>query len=178
MENRYMGALALSWAKLLSEEVEVVPSITSKVQLEDGNSLLLEEGKPSRIPRWMANKMSRGVQVREKEPDVKEFSTAAWVEQNDQKNLKKVDPLIYARASLWLSSGERKELRASLSELLSVRRRKVIEAALSNRQDQAFYAAMTLEERMLYEDLRRSLDQWQEMLSSVLSGLVPGGEVL
>ncbi len=180
MENRYMGVSSLSWAQYLMEDVEVTPKKSGTFSLSSGQSITLEEGKKTTIKRWAARELAEFLEVHEEALSPKEVALSAWKEENDARNLKKIDPLFYSRASDSMTRGGEKELRASISELLSVRKRKIMEAAVTGRDDAEFYDSMTAEERKFYDDLKRCVDGWQEFLVLVLSGISPvegGGEV-
>ncbi len=178
MENRYMGVSSLSWAQYLMEDVEVTPKKSGTFSLSSGESVVLEEGKRTAMKRWAARELGGLLEVHEEVLSPKDVALSAWKEENDARNLKKIDPLFYSRASDSMTRGGEKELRASISELLSVRKRKIMEAALTGRDDAEFYDSMTAEERKFYDDLKRCVDSWQEFLVLVLSGISPveGGD--
>jgi len=173
MENRYMGVSALSWAQLEKEEVEVTPKKSGKFLLSDGKEIEVNEGKKIMMPRWAVSELPEVFDLVQKNLVIKDVALAAWIEENDPKTLKKINSLFYARSAYELRNAEQKELRAALSELLSVRKRKIMEAAMSGRDDAAFYSAMTPEEKRFYDDLKAYVDEWGEFLVMILSGLSP-----
>ena len=176
MNNRYMGVSSLAWAQYLSEETEVTPKKSGTFTLSEGSSVTLEEGRKLAMKRWATNELRDVLDLHEEGLVSKDVALSAWKEQNDVKNLKKIDPLFYVRASSSIMRGGEKELRASISELLSIRKRKIMEAAITGRDDAEFYDSMTLEERKFYDDLKACVDSWQEFLIMVLSGLSPLSE--
>jgi hypothetical protein len=173
MENRYAGVSVLSWAQLQGESVEATAKVNGTFTLSDGSKVQLVQGAKLSLPRWAVKELGSKLEIGATGLKTKDVALSAWMEENDPKTLKDLDPLFYARACYQLSGGEEKELRAALSELLSLRKRKIMEAAMSGRDDPRFYSAMTAEEKRFYDDLKGCVEEWQDFLVRVLSGLPP-----